>query len=391
MSGLQGKFSLFFLLVMLGLSLSGLAHAQKIMQVYEKPLPAITLIPEADFDKTSNLFEGTPRDDETLAYSVRLPKDWVKEEDAMNALFGLSNRVLTELVRYNSPARMTSDRSYFSVQALLLDTQITTIQWFLPWAQERGLTLEGFRKNDDGSIDAMYVVLQGDTTYLVRMKAQINGKNMIVVEYYSPSDVWQDEKRLQASVLHSFKLTNQKTQLIETMETHTFLDLAEFSYPVSWHLQAQPVRSADHMAARIIKNSPTRALNGQIDVNLVSQVVVESLPDEIEKFKKDLEVTGLLLNEKIEKKTDYNLDESVKFALVESYKATDSRKRLVGYELWLAVMSAGDYYYFITLLTPSRDDDYAVWAYNSEIFRVVLESVKPRIVDGLPVAVPPRP
>lgn len=355
------------------------ASAQKILQTYDKPLPEMALIGQMTFEQATTLQQDTPYSDEALAYAVRIPKGWSAQGGGATDMFGLSNRVLTELARYNSPPRGEIPQSFFRLQALTLDYQTTASQWFTLWAQERGLTLEGLKNHPDGRVEALYITLEGDTTYAVRMLAQVNGKNMIVAEYFIPVDVWDDEKAMQASVIHSFRLKSMQNVTIEDMKSHEFLDVAAFSYPSSWRLQVSPVRTADQMSARAISNSSSRTLNGQIDVSLVSANIVESLENEIQRYKSDLETTGLVIGDKIEKKTGYKLDPAMKFALVEVYKADDSTRRLVGYELWLAVMSSGDYYYFITMLTPSRDDDYSIWARNSEIYKLVLESVKPSL------------
>jgi len=40
-------------------------------------------------------------------------------------------------------------------------------------------------------------------------------------------------------------------------------------------------------------------------------------------------------------------------------------------------MYSGEYYYFVTLLTPSRDEDYYSWARNTQTFRVLVENIQP--------------
>ncbi|MGB0720428.1 MAG: hypothetical protein ACPGRX_08140 [Bdellovibrionales bacterium] len=350
---------------------------------FQKPLPEFESIPMEAFTADTTLREDTPFGDEYLAFEVRLPEGWGSDDAQSVGNFQLSESVLGEVARYFGPVR-PGFRSYFSVQVVGMKYQLTTEQWFKLYLLENGYSIQGLDVLDDGRVEAIYVVIENDVTYVVRAVAEVNGKRAVLAQYVMPVEQWQDEKLMQERVVGSFRLLNKDTNFIEVMKPYYFLDVAEMQYPESWALRSKPLRSVDHMDVQLLNTVENKEhrhaaqlLNGKIEVHLFSAYSVDDLEQQIEDFKHEVQGDGLLLQDIIEEPDDFDFNDNVEFARVQVFGATDQNKSVLGYEFWFTVMAARDYYYFVTLLTPSRNDDFLNWARNTQTFRSVNALISP--------------
>lgn len=147
-----------------------------------------------------------------------------------------------------------------------------------------------------------------------------------------------------------------------------------------------PIRTIDRLEVQLVNTysvendarRKTLRLDGQIVVTLVSIYDTETLEDELEVFKEDLLKKGLIMGEVIEARDDFILGDRFDFVDTQVYQAIPDEKRLIDHELWLTAMSAGDYYYFVSLFTPSRDEEYFKWARNVETYKLVVNEIRPR-------------
>lgn len=358
------------------------ADAQTIVQSLKKPMPEFELMSEEEFNKSSTLYNEVPFDDETLGYTVRLPKNWSKQDNGAVGNFTLSNKILGEFSRYYGPVRM-GERSYFSVKAVELEYQLTAEQWLILFMLENSYTIEGMETVNDSRAEVIYVVVERGQTYIAYAAAQLSGSRVIFSQYIMPVEEWGKERASAHRVVKSFDVTNKDAEFIEDMSPYQFLDIAEMKYPDSWELIAKPLRSADRMSVSLLnvieKNrfSKQRLLKGKMEVHLASEFIVEDIESDIENFKKEMSVNKLLIQDEIEELEDFVLDENMELIEVKAYDAIDQSQSVLDYEFWLAVMHTGEYYYFLTLLTPSRNADYFNWARNTQTFRVVVENIGP--------------
>ena len=357
------------------------AQAQETLERFKAPLPVVEEIDKAAFEEGTVLYEEIPGGDELLSYSVRLPKSWKKVTDGSLSNYSVSNRLLGEVARYYGPPDVQAQaRSRFSIQVMEIEYQMSAQQWLLQHVLSNGYTIQGMKVHSERKVEAVLVILEKDISYVMRVVAQINGKRMIMAQHVITDAKWPAEQGVQAAVINSFALKNKKVETIEKMLLYHFLDVAEFKYPKSWEMRAPALRSVDRMSIKLSNLGQGRILNGQIELNLVSSFIAESLPDEIERLKKKQEKKGLLWGNKIEKKEGYNFNKYMEFAFVDVYAVTDADNKMLNYEVWIAMMSSNGYYYFLSLLTPGRDSDFFVWSRNTETYRLVLESIAPQ--DG---------
>lgn len=332
-------------------------------------------LPEDEFLAKTKLFNEVPFSDRFLAYSIRLPSDWTKFTLGGSQSLDTNRNLLGEVARYYGPPSLQV-RSYFTIQATELGYDVTAKNWFLNYVMSRGYTLRGLKVVSDKRVEAAYILLEKDISYVVRAVAEINGSRMILAMYFIPESEWQKEGVIQAHCMTTFKFLSPEKARVESIHTYAFLDLMRFDYPSSWRLQAPSIMSIEAMNARIINANEKSVLNGQIDLHLVSTELDTTLPEEIKNVQKELDEKGLVIGKLIEQPTNMKLHDHIYFSRIEVYQANDKKKQLVDYEYWIGVMIENRYYYIVTMLTPARTSEFATWSRNSEAFKTVVESMR---------------
>lgn len=380
------------LVLALILQASGLASAAAIpkagptdgIERFKKPMPPVDLLPEQQFLEMTQEHSAVPYGDKSLAYSLRWPKTWSAGEEKSSSNFELNTKLFTSINIWYSPPRM-GGQSRIEVKAVDLEFQLTAEQWFLRTVLESGQTLEGFTVHSDKKVEALMIVMEEDTSYYVRTVTILNGKRVLQAQYFVPMLFWGEERAMQAQCLSSFNVTYPTESMIENMLAFQFLDVAEVKYPESWKARAKPLTSVEHMNVKFLNIRETKSLGGrieesiegQVDATLVSAETSESLINELETYKKSLEGTGMLLGKKLENREDYAYSENFSFALTEVYEGIDSTNDSMEYELWVSVMVSGGYYYFVSLLTPSRNESYFTWARNTQTYKQIVQGTAP--------------
>lgn len=341
----------------------------------------IKLVPEYEISKEdlqaqTDEFADVPFGDKFLAYKVRLPKGWIKRQSDVTTNADISKKLLGEIARYYGP-NAPDARSYFVIQAAELDYEITAKNWFMNYILSRGYTLQGMTTVSDKRIEALYVMLDKDQSYVVRTVGEVNGSRMILAMYYVPEARWQAEKVLQAQAMKTFQFDSPEKVRVEQTRTYAFLDLLRFDYPASWRLLAPNIYSIEAMDAKIVNASDDSILNGEVDVHVVSTELDTTLAEEVKNVQKSLETKGLVIGKLIEQPQDYKIHDHVYFSRIEVYMANDPNKELVDYEYWIGVLMEDRYFYIITMLTPARNTEFYVWARNTEAFKMLVQSIRP--------------
>lgn len=365
------------------------ALAQRIDKDYIKPMPEVELMPKAEFEQETILHEAKPTEDDYLEYSIRVPSDW-QQGKTLGGIGGvtINTKIFQELLQLYSPPRVVGSRSMLTVKALELEYKLTAEQWLLKHLVSQGATIEGFVAHSDTHAEALKVIVDRSISYVVRSSVYMNGKRVVLVEYSSPVEFWKDEKVMQAQVVNSFTFKKKEERnAVEEMDSFTLLDLATVHYPSSWQLRMSNLLSIERLDAALL-NLPvlvegddfeSASLDGKIDFSLVSAYTAESLEAEIEIFNDNLKENGIEKGEEVEFKDDFTFHDAFEYARVNVYAASVDGDKANNYELWIAELSAEDYFYFITLLTPTRDDDFFLWSRNTQTFKQVLEELEPTL------------
>jgi len=367
------------------------AHAQAaekdIFARFKKDMPELPLMSEEEFREATKPVKKKPYNEEVLAYSMRIDKEWEEGIDRSSSNFILSEKLFLELNSYWGKPTIAG-RSRLVVEALNMEGNLTAEQWYIRYILEGGFTTEGFVTHSPNKVESLMVVMEKDYSYYLRTLVMINGAKVIMVKYYVPVHYIQEQAVMQAMVLSTFKLTHIKKRVYEEMVAYRFLDIAEFKYPPNWKVYARPVRNVDRLEVTLVNMKEVRGSKGEVtssltegklDVTVVSSRVKNTLVEEIEEYKKRIEAEGMLIGERISEPYNFTYANNIDFALTEVYKGIDSSDNLSEYEFWFTVMVGGNYYYFILLLTPSRNEMFATWADNTQNYKLMLKDFKPMV------------
>ena len=263
---------------------------------------------------------------------------------------------------------------------------MTAKQWLIQYLIANGYSTQGFKSWSSNRAEAVYVFAEGDISYVARSLAQINGGKVIFIQHLIPVDFWHDQKSFGQTMLYSFKPIHAIKEFVEEMEEHYFLDLATMTYPESWQLKMPEIRNIEHIKANLLNISEiedgykiVKRLEGKISVDMISFYAAESLDNQIEEYKRELVETGLVVGAEIEYSGYFDFDENIEYAETKVFEASDSNNAVIDYEFWMTTMAAGDYYFFVTLLTPARDEDFFKWSRNTQTYKVVSENIKPLV------------
>lgn len=342
-------------------------------------------ISKEDFEARTRPFADTPEGYATMAYTMRIPKDWEqvksreKEKEGPygdGGDAGAVTSILSEVVRFYGPSLLDS-RTYFSMTVLRLPQQISARNWILNYAQQNSYPLQYMTVLSDKKVEILYVLVEGDTSYVVRALFEINGSMATLLTYAVPEPKWMEERPVQDYVLRSFKFNEYQERQVEERRTYAFLDLLRFDYPVSWKLMAPNIYSIEAMDAKIVNAFDEKNIRGEIDVHVVSTELDTTLAEEVQQLQKVFEKRGLVIGKLIDQPSSYKMHENIHFSRIEVYEANNAARTLIDHEYWVGILIEDRYFYIVTMLTPARKIDFYTWATNKEAFETVISSLRP--------------
>ena len=349
------------------------------LDLKSKNVPALTkleLLPQEKFEKQTRLVEVTPFADEGLAFKMRLPQYWAEDKDAITdkKLDIINKKILGVLAKYQSPVAPNKPRSYILIEALDLTYEINAKDWLSDYVIANGLTLLEVAARSKSEVEAMYVDVRVDQTFHVRLKAIINGSRIVLVRYFVPQRLYLEKRARQAQVLNSFELVNQSLEGVEDTKDYGFLDQSFMSYPSSWRLQKYKINNIERMRAILYNYNKTR-LDGQINIFLSNKMLETTRGKEVMFYRDKLKVENYALGKLIER-VDLQYHKDMSFGATEVYEMNSTRFDMINYELWISVIENDDYFYITALRTPTRDEDFFVWARNVEAYKIVVKNLR---------------
>ncbi len=355
-------------------------QAQKILGQFEKPLPAITPLPESEFLAKTALMEAVPVGDKTLQYEMRYLKGWTVDKAVNMGGSNNEKKIMQETSVLNGPYNENGSKSWIEVKTGALDYNMTAQEWLIRHMLENGYGVLGTKFYNNKKAEALYIYVKNSETYNVRTVVILNGNNLLLVSYWVPAAYWEDEKSMQAQVIKSVTLKAERAIYKEKVLTFDFLDIAELSYPYAWSLKPMSETSVVRMKVAlfnygIILENNQRKLDGRVDIEMSATINTKSYEEAWGQYKLDSQTNGMALGDIIEKPDDFILNPNFDFAQTEVYSATNVIDKLIDYEFWVTAVSFKEYYFFVSLLTPSRDYDYFAWSKNREHYRSIINGL----------------
>lgn len=366
-------------------------HAQGVDLNKVPPVNEPAPMSEADIKaKMKRAKEVKPYNKNDLSFELILPKDW--SDNTQPPPIGpsmdqkLSKTVLSVLGKFVSPPKNLV-RSHITIEALDLPYEISAKNWVVNYILTSGFSLTGMTEKSNKELEVLYVQVDGDQPYVVRGRAVINGSTLSIIRYYLPQENQKEDEALQAQVVNSYTMLSPSKEGIEPQEKYGFLDQSYFNYPASWDLKDKSILSIERMSALLSQVSRREAkddelfLDGHIKINVISKLLKTTLDEEIATFRDELIIPGYTLGKMIEK-VNYNYNRDIKSGKAQIYELQPSDPvKMSPYEFLVTVMEGEEYYYIISMVTPSRDQDFLTWAQNIEAARTVIESTRRQSVS----------
>lgn len=332
------------------------------------------------FDGMTHIVSGSPFGIKELKYSINLPKDWSTKieppqpnTDNQNEFSGIGSYLLQDLAAYTSPPKLDTV-SKLSIRAKRLDQQIDARNWFVNFAIEQTLIIQAMTVISENKIDVQYIEYSDNVSYQSYTRVQINGPYIILVEFKTPSEFYEQEKSLQAQIVHSFTLDHIVEEDEERMETYHFLDVAKFQYPSVWKLTSQDIPSSARMEVSLTNYSASKNASGQVKIYAIQKAEDISLDKEVARMVRELQGNQLKIKAFIESK-NYLTSPSILKSKTEAYELESHERRIIDYEIWISTMESEDYIFLIRMITLPRDQNLYNWSENIKGYQIIVESL----------------
>jgi hypothetical protein len=364
------------------------------VSVYSADLPKLNReveLARKNFDENSVLFSSQVFQQPSLAYDIRLSKGFRKVDLGQGTgqdKISFGRGLFIKVDDYIGPSYGDLN-ARFQVSAVKLPFLMNAKNWLLNHILENYYSLIGIDVSSDKRVQAQYVAIRDNVPYVIRAVAQISGNKLLLAEYVVPQDMWGEVRDQAIWSMVTFRLTEPSSEPAEKMKEHLFLDIAQFQYPVSWDFVAAPVRNSEILSARLsnVRGGGSKMtaeqkmrdflLSGRIDIVTPARTNVTKLSDEIQKINSELAAENFKVGDKLNDKHSLKLHPSILKQTIESYQLEGVQTPLAGYEYWIAILTTENRYYFVSLITVSRQHSYLEWSRNISTFEYILKSLSP--------------
>lgn len=383
-------FSFLFFILQVGLVFSAQSATTGASTTGKEKIPPLSTdvnISKQDFEGRTEIIKDVPNQDGTLAFQIRLPKGWIRQESD-NSAETIGADIFRQVALYISPPRLER-RSVFRIRTIDLHDLITPDNWFWGYVMHMGFAVEGMTIESPRSVKAQYTLFEDGEPFVTRAAIMMSGSRIVMAEYLVHQDAYEAERGEQVWAMTGFDLENPSTKMLVKMKTFTFADISKFDYPENWVPYSPGITNINRMDASVIRvvNSQTHTDNGtelakeqmigRIDVSVVSKDLKTKLSEEISWLNQGLEEKSYKLGDYIGNVSDIKLDPLIKDSRLDVYVLDSTKEKLVGYEYWVAVLHTQSRYYFVRLITVSREENFVTWAQNAETFKYLLASISP--------------
>ena len=375
-----------FLFIMIGASINGpaIGHAAGTTTKYTSDLPGAEVMTVAGFEKITTLKQVKPFADHSFSYSIRIPNQW---EDTGNILRNDRDQGLT----YGSIAEYTGPQSFgisprIEVQIFELKNAIGAFHWLYDYLIGSGVSVEAIEYLDWDRAQALYVVFERGASFKVRSKVVLSGSKIVQISYLIPVSNWVGEKDLQAHLIDHFGIMDVPDEPVEPIRNFEIFNVINFSFFESWRFSAGKVTNVQDIQFNFTHESDRPKepndrflhIDGNLNVRLLGLDLNPNLAEILDGITKKAEASGYDLGAVIESVSTFAPKNGVEVIGIESYQLLDRSGTRIDHELWVAILKSAEYYYILSLDTPSREGKYLEWAHNIAALKILVESIVPQ-------------
>ncbi len=330
-----------------------------------RQLPTGASISDAEFESKTTLYEQKVEDRDFLNFEVRLPTQWKESFLNSQQINPLNPNFLTDIGRYVSQP-YGDKRAFFSVQAITLKKEVFAEDWFRNQVLTNSYNIKTILIKDSKEIQALYTSLEGDIAFAIRAKVIIAGDVLYFARLALPVNTFSKLADMQAKVVQSFKVTSPKQGSIEKERRFAILNSLSFFYPSSWEIKEPDFSNLDHLSVELHRIERQNITFGRFTIEAIRKTEEVGLQSFIQNTINELEKKGYKLDKLIEQK-NANLPEGFYGGTIEVYSTYGNLEDLEQ-EFWFSYFEDADYYFFFTMLTPTRDVAYEDWARNRAVY-----------------------
>lgn len=337
-------------------------------------------------DKTEPV-ERVIEGDKTADFTMRIPPEWQElTENELKNHRGTGNRLFGDIAYFRGPSEV-GERSYFSVEGFELHHDLYLEHWVVQHILQDNYTLRSMRKNDDGSIETLYVIFKDNKTFVARSKVIIKGPRILKASYVVPYDRYEKERDMQTHIIENIKFTRKDTASTERLKTYAYLDQRKFEYPESLVIGGSDNVSEEELKLDFTLKDLDGFRKGAYNVAIYAREEGVDLKSKIQGLLDYYLENRLERRDRIEVK-DYPVADFITFKSIEvygmsirttEYETAEDKKEPITQELWMGVLADDKYYYIFSLVGPARDLDIYNWSRNARAFELMLTTLR----DGM--------
>ena len=320
---------------------------------------------DQEFINNSQIFSQNVDERSFLNFEVRLPNMWSESFLNSQKINPLNTNFLTDIGRYVSPP-YGDKRAFFGVQAIIIKKEIFAEDWFRNQVLTNSYNIKAINIKSSKEIEAIYTALEGDIAFAVRAKVFIAGDVLYFIRHALPVSVFSKFAVSQAKVMNSFKLLSPKRGAIEKERRFAVLGALSFFYPSSWQIKEPNFSNLDHLSVELHRVERQNITFGRFLIEAIKKKQGVELQAFINSTIKKLGDKGYKLEELIEQRTA-TLPQGFYGGLIEVYGTYGNLDNLEQ-EFWFSYFENEEYYFFFTMLTPTREVAYEDWSKNRAVY-----------------------
>lgn len=357
-----------------------LAQQQYQAQMPEYDLATLSSLPDGHsmsidtFLEESQEFKHVNEERKYLNYRIFLPKTWESGFSNQQDVGRFNPNFLTDLGRYISPP-YGDKRAFVSVQATVLRYESFAEDWLRNQILLNGYSVNAINVVSNNEVDALYSAFEGNITYAVRGRVIIDGNLLYFVRYALPIEYFSQRADHQHHVVHSFKLLNPIGGSIEKSRRFALLDVLSLDYPASWVIKNPELKKLDHLKVDLYRLEQDNLILGRVGIEALEKTPDLDLSSHVQRILKGLEEKGVKVEE-LKTQTSAQLPAKFSGGVVEVYSTYRPTIEGIEQEFWFSLFQDKDYYFFFTMLTPTREASYEEWSRNRAVFIKLLNRLK---------------
>lgn len=359
--------------------LSGKREVKKTRTMAENVVD-LKIVDRDSFYKYTKEIHRIPFDDPTLSFKIRIPDSWEELKLTLGKKLELSSDLPSTLAHYIGPP-ISELRPHLKVQAMKLKREITAENWLRYFILINGYSILDNKvvATNDKMATVNFIYVNEDITYLGYLKAIIHGDIVSIIRVDIPQKFAKLYGVIQHESINSFRLVFPQSGNIESRKKLKLGNGALYvSYTTSWVRKNQQHNDMGEKIAFELHNvADETTVFGFIRFEAVKREKNKTLETELARVRQDLKDRFGLYVKAINysepsygpARFDYIREEGYEVGFKKIFNTQDQ-------ELIFLAMADVEWYIFVYMLSPLKQNDLYSWAINDRAYRIIRDSLE---------------